>query len=43
VKLTLIHDLLDTQTCMSINRKWTNSLSYLKHLLEIEDVLALVA
>jgi len=43
VKLTLIHDRLDTQSCMVMSRKWTASLSYLKRLLEIEDVLALVA
>lgn len=43
VKLTLIHDRLDTQSCMVISRRWTASMSYLKCLLEIEDVLALVA
>jgi uncharacterized protein YndB with AHSA1/START domain len=43
VKLTLIHDRLDTQSYMTVNRRWTASLSYLKRLLEIEDVLALVA
>ncbi|NHC35337.1 SRPBCC domain-containing protein [Scytonema millei] len=43
VKLTLIHDLLDIQSYMSVSRNWTASLSYLKRLLEIEDVLALVA
>lgn len=43
VKLTLIHDRLDAQSCMTMSRKWTTSLSYLKHLLELEDVLALVA
>jgi uncharacterized protein YndB with AHSA1/START domain len=43
VKLTLIHDRLDAQSCMNVSRRWTTSLSYLKHLLEIEDVLALVA
>ena len=43
VKLTLIHAQLDLQSCMTISRRWTASLSYLKRLLEIEDVLALVA
>lgn len=43
VKLTLIHDRLDTQSCMVMSRRWTASMSYLKRLLEIEDVLALVA
>jgi len=43
VKLTLIHDRLDTQSCMRVSRRWTASLSYLKRLLEIEDVFALVA
>lgn len=43
VKLTLIHDRLDIQSYMSASRRWTASLSYLKRLLEIEDVLALVA
>jgi uncharacterized protein YndB with AHSA1/START domain len=42
VKLTLIHDWLDIQSCMTMSRKWTARLSYLKRLLEIEDVLALV-
>ena len=43
VKLTLIHDRLDTQSCMTVSRRWTAHLSYLKRLLEVEDVLALVA
>jgi uncharacterized protein YndB with AHSA1/START domain len=43
VKLTLIHDRLDTQSCIAMSRSWTASLSYLKRLLEIEDVLTLVA
>ena len=43
VKLTLIHDRLDTQSCMTVIHRWTAHLSYLKRLLEIEDVLALVA
>jgi uncharacterized protein YndB with AHSA1/START domain len=43
VKLTLIHTQLDTQSCMTMSRRWTASISYLKRLLEIEDVLALVA
>lgn len=43
VKLTLIHDRLDIQSCTIANRKWTASISYLKRLLEIEDVLAWVA
>ncbi len=43
VKLTLIHDRLDIQSCMTVSRRWTARLSYLKRLLEIEDVLALVA
>lgn len=43
VKLTLIHDRLDAQSCMNLSRRWTASLSYLKQLLEIEDVLLLVA
>lgn len=43
VKLTLIHDRLDTQSCMKVSRRWTAKLSYLKRLLEIEDVLPLVA
>lgn len=46
VKLTLIHDRLDIQSCMSVSRRWNASLSYLKRLLdelEIEDVFALVA
>ncbi|WNZ26946.1 ATPase [Leptolyngbya sp. NK1-12] len=43
VKLTLIHNRLDAQSCLTISRKWTASLSHLKHLLEIADGLALVA
>lgn len=43
VKLTLIHYQLAPQSCMAMSRRWTASLSYLKRLLEIEDVLALVA
>jgi len=43
VKLTLIHARLDPQSCMVMSRRWTASLSYLKRLLEIDDVLALVA
>lgn len=43
VKLTLIHDRLDAQSCMNVSRRWTASLSYFKRLLEIEEVLALVA
>ena len=44
VKLTLIHYRLDAQSCMAMSRRWTASLSYLKHLLEIEeDLLTLVA
>ncbi|PSB15898.1 ATPase [Phormidesmis priestleyi ULC007] len=43
VKLTLIHDRLDTQSCLNVSRRWTVSLSYLKRLLEIEDGLAWVA
>ena len=43
VKLTLIHYQLDTQSCMTMSRRWTASLSYLKRLLEIEQALALVA
>lgn len=43
VKLTLIHDRLDTQSCVTVSHKWTTSLSYLKHLLEIEAELAWVA
>ncbi|NEQ21006.1 MAG: ATPase [Microcoleus sp. SIO2G3] len=43
VKLTLIHERLNTQSCIAMSRRWTDSLSYLKRLLEIEEVLALVA
>jgi len=43
VKLTLIHTQLDIQSCTIVSHRWTASLSYLKRLLEIEDVLALVA
>ncbi len=43
VKLTLIHDRLDTQSCLNVSHRWTVSLSYLKRLLEIEDGLAWVA
>jgi hypothetical protein len=43
VKLTLIHDRLDVQSCMKVGRRWTASLSYLKRLLEIENVFVLVA
>ncbi len=43
VKLTLIHYQLDAQSCMTVSRRWSASLSYLKRLLEIEDVFALVA
>ncbi|MBD2309112.1 SRPBCC domain-containing protein [Chroococcidiopsis sp. FACHB-1243] len=43
VKLTLIHTQLDLQSCMVMSRRWKKSVSYLKRLLEIEDVLALVA
>ena len=43
VKLTLIHDRLDTQSCMSVGHTWTAKLSYLKHLLETEEILACAA
>lgn len=43
VKLTLIHERLDTQSCMVMSRRWSAHLSYLKRRLEIEDILALVA
>ena len=43
VKLTLIHDRLDTQSCMSVSRRWPEKLSYLKHWLEMKEILALVA
>ncbi|OKH30969.1 hypothetical protein NIES2101_41940 [Calothrix sp. HK-06] len=43
VKLTLIQTALDVQSCMTMSRRWKKSISYLKRLLEIEDVLALVA
>jgi uncharacterized protein YndB with AHSA1/START domain len=36
VKLTLIHDRLDTQGCLTASYRWPASLSYLKRLLEIE-------
>jgi uncharacterized protein YndB with AHSA1/START domain len=43
VKLTLIHDRLTPQSCLNISHQWTTRLSYLKRLLELEEVLALVA
>jgi uncharacterized protein YndB with AHSA1/START domain len=43
VKLTLIHDRLDAQSCLAISHQWTTRLSYLKRLLELEEALALVA
>jgi uncharacterized protein YndB with AHSA1/START domain len=43
VKLTLIHDRLDTQSCMNASYSWTVSLSYLKRLLEVEEAFTLVA
>jgi uncharacterized protein YndB with AHSA1/START domain len=43
VKLTLIHDRLDAQSCMNVSPKWSASLSDLKRLLEIADRFALVA
>ncbi|MBW4551999.1 MAG: SRPBCC domain-containing protein [Aphanocapsa sp. GSE-SYN-MK-11-07L] len=43
VKLTLIHDRLDTQSCMHASGRWTSSLSDLKRLLELTKGLALVA
>lgn len=43
VKLTLIHDRLNTQSCMTLSQQWATRLSSLKHLLEIEEELALVA
>ena len=43
VKLTLIHDRLDTQSCMSVSRQWPVKLSYLKRLLEVEEILAIAA
>lgn len=36
VKLTLIHDQLDAQSCLIASHRWPASLSYLKRLLEIE-------
>ena len=43
VKLTLIQTALDVQSSMTMSYRWKKSVSYLKRLLEIEDVLALVA
>lgn len=43
VKLTLIHNQLDIQSCMTMSRRWTARLSYLKRLLENKAVFALVA
>jgi uncharacterized protein YndB with AHSA1/START domain len=43
VKLTLIHDRLDTQSTMAIGASWTTRLSALKQLLELEEILAWVA
>jgi uncharacterized protein YndB with AHSA1/START domain len=46
VKLTLIHDRLDTQSCINvsqISQKWTASLSDLKRVLELEEIFAWVA
>jgi uncharacterized protein YndB with AHSA1/START domain len=43
VKLTLIHDRLDTQSFMTMNRRWTARLADLKRLLEMEAIFALVA
>jgi uncharacterized protein YndB with AHSA1/START domain len=43
VKLTLIHDRLDTQTCMTMGHCWTKRLSNLKRLLELEAVFGWVA
>ena len=43
VKLTLIHHQIDTQSCMAMSHQWTTRLTHLKHLLELEDVVALVA
>jgi uncharacterized protein YndB with AHSA1/START domain len=43
VKLTLIHDRLDVQSCITAGHKWAASLAYLKRLLEIADVFILAA
>lgn len=43
VKLILIHDCLEPQSCLSISHRWTTRLSYLKRLLELEEALALAA
>ncbi len=43
VKLTLIHDRLDPQSCMTIGRRWPDRLANLKRLLELEAVFRLVA
>jgi uncharacterized protein YndB with AHSA1/START domain len=43
VKLTLIHDRLDTQSCMTANSQWTSYLADLKRLLELEEQFAWVA
>jgi uncharacterized protein YndB with AHSA1/START domain len=43
VKLTLIHDRLDTQSCMALSSHWTTRLSDLKRLLELEEQFAWVA
>jgi uncharacterized protein YndB with AHSA1/START domain len=43
VKLTLIHDRLDTQSCMAVGSQWTTRLSDLKRLLELEERFAWVA
>lgn len=37
VKLTLIHDRLDIQSCTIVSHNWTTRLSALKHLLEVEE------
>ena len=36
VKLTLIHDRLETQSCIVLGQEWTTRLSVLKLLLELE-------
>jgi uncharacterized protein YndB with AHSA1/START domain len=43
VKLTLIHDRLDVQSCVTMSHTWSIRLSYLKHLLELEESFWLVA
>jgi uncharacterized protein YndB with AHSA1/START domain len=43
VKLTLIHDRLNTQSCLTVSSLWTTRLCEIKRLLELEEQFAWAA